>query len=182
MWDVFISVPTEGIERSSRKDKSKYRHNIPRRKMKIANHDFYLSHRAFKKPTNQRLEQIIRLSTNNKICSDDIGKVGLSTEQLQMIKTLNPKSNDPKRFYIKGRKPLLVLHFFDLFKVNEINDSYQHERLELTTDPNSCVTGWSFFVPSTQDKEEEAEYFVNEVVRSQMQNYGDDFDEELDDE
>ena len=67
-------------------------------------------------------------------------------------------------------------------KVNEINDSYQHERLELTTDPNSCVTGWSFFVPSTQDKEEEAEYFVNEVVRSQMQNYGDDFDEELDDE
>ena len=75
-----------------------------------------------------------------------------------------------------------LYNFFDLFKSIKINDSYQHERLELTTDTSKCVTAWSFLVPTSQDKEEEAEYLVNEVVSSQKEFYGDDFDEELDDE
>ena len=181
LWDVFINVPKEGIETSIRK-KPEFRNNIPRRTINIANHNFYLSHRRFNEPTNQRREQIIEITKNNKICSDDFGKIGLSKEQLKIIKDRNPNSKDPKRYYLKGRKPLLVLHFLDLFEAIKINDSYQHERLELTTDASKCVTAWSFLVPTSQDKEEEAEYLVNQVVSSQKEFYGDDFDEELDDE
>ena len=59
-------------------------------------------------------------------------------------------------FRIKGRKPLLVLHFIDLFEdTNSLRYSYIEDDL--------AHAAWSISFPPTKHHQEPTQYIVNKV-------------------
>ena len=168
-WDVFITCPQQ---------KTKY----PNRTIKIG--EFII-------PTSTR--QLINESedkikfANGKVSGRGIEMVGLSHDAVRdaianWIKQMWDKiskgqvKNDAypdSIFRIEDRKPLLIIHFLDLFKTKE---SDRH----LCDLQDFAHTAWSISFPPTKYEQDKTDYIVNKVWR--QQNFFNNLSEQEEDE
>ena len=155
-WDIFVVCPQK---------QTKY----PTRKLEIGN---LLIPTSARKLINEE-EDKIKFS-QGKVSGRGIEKVGLTEEQVEVVITNWQNENmeeikNGKRkkdgypdsiFRIKGRKPLLVIYFLDLFKDKESNR-------DLDDLKDFAYTSWSISFPPTNFHEEKADYIVNKVWMQQ---------------
>ena len=165
-WDVFIYCPLA---------KRKY----PSRNIPIGNSLIPVQSRELIKKS----PSIIKFS-QGKISARFIEKIGLSekevSEAISKWKKENITSNEVNKkddgypdsiFRIKGRKPLLIIHFIDLY-------SDPKNKRELHDLDDFAHTGWSISFPPSDYQQQRVEYIVNRTYT--QQNFFDDLNlEEL---
>ena len=153
-WDVFITSPLK---------KSLYEY----RKITFDNISIGTSGRQLIIESDEKIK-----FANGKISGRGVEKVGLS--ELQVKRAIDNWKDENRTkinrgdleedaypdsiFRIKGRRPLLVIHFIDLFKDRESS------RFSSDKDDFAHAT-WSICFPPTKYDQEQTEYIVNKVWR-----------------
>ena len=84
-WDVFLNIP------SNTKDTLR---NLPRRKIKFNDQEILPGHRTLRFLGSDK--KIIKLTSNNKISGPQIGKVGLSQKDINIVEQKFIKENPTK--------------------------------------------------------------------------------------
>ena len=108
-WDIFIPSPSKGNRRTIKTNNLLI--NTIRRRLR------------------NNYSQEFKLTENNKVASSTVAQVGLSQSKIdELIDIADPKDKkNPKIFNCYGRKPLIILHFIDLFDFirlfNSLSDS-----------------------------------------------------------
>ena len=154
IWDIFITSPLK---------KSIYEY----RTIPIGNISIATSGRQLIIESDEKIK-----FANGKISGRGIEKVGLSEEEVSEAihnwrdanrtrinkKELKEDAYPDSIFRKKGRKPLLVIHFIDLFKERG-NPRYANDM-----DDFAHAT-WSISFPPTKYEQEQTEYIVNKTWR-----------------
>tara|TARA_B100001989_G_scaffold252787_1_gene236210 strand:- start:469 stop:3207 length:2739 start_codon:yes stop_codon:yes gene_type:complete len=153
-WDVFVTSPRK---------KSRYAF----RNIKVGDISIGTSGRQLIIASDDKIK-----FANGKISGRYIEKVGLSElaveneinkwrdqNRLKILKNEIDKDGYPDSiFRVKGRKPLLVLHFIDLFKdTDSLRYSFE--------DNDFAHATWSISFPPTKKHQEATQYFVNKTWR-----------------
>jgi len=99
-----------------------------------------------------------RIGPSQKISGRGLEKVGLTEDQVAQVEIDAGTSKFSDKLYrrVKGRKPLLVLHLFQLKKANDSSWS------------KYPIPAWSISLPSTGLAERTEEYIVNRVWQEGM--------------
>ena len=160
-WDIYIPSPKEKIE-----TRGKGKFKIERREFQISNQKFLASHRAKRDDDDFSY----KLTLKSKVADKTIAKVGLSKERiLELEIESGEKANQkPKILNCFGRKPLLVIHLFDLIKDKHDGKEIQPELFETNIPENVSIAAWSIVFPGSNIEEEEEEYRVNEIYSRQF--------------
>ena len=151
-WDVFITCPLK---------KGKYTN----RKINIGDFIINTSARQLIKESEDKIK-----FANGKVSSRGIERVGLSEhavkkaidtwtiENAERIKKGTEKIDGypDSIFRLKGRNPLLIIHFIDLFK-----DKYSNRQFNELQD--FAYTTWSISFPPTEYEQKKTDYIVNKV-------------------
>ena len=151
-WDVFVTSPLK---------KSRYEY----RKIQIEDLSIGTSGRQLIIESDEKIK-----FANGKISGRGIEKVGLSESEVSDAinnwrdenRTKISKGELEKNAYpdsifrIQGRKPLLVIHFIDLFK-NKESSRYSNDK-----DDFAHAT-WSISFPPTKYNQDETEFIVNKT-------------------
>ncbi len=160
-WDIYIPSPKEKIE-----TRGKGKFKIERREFQISNQKFLASHRAKRDDDDFSY----KLTLKSKVADKTIAKVGLSKERISELEIESgEKANQkPKILNCFGRKPLLVIHLFDLIKDKHDGKEIQPELFETNIPENVSIAAWSIVFPGSNIEEEEEEYRVNEIYSRQF--------------
>ena len=160
-WDIYIPSPKEKIE-----TRGKGKFKIERREFQISNQKFLASHRAKRDDDDFSY----KLTLKSKVADKTIAKVGLSKERISELEIESgEKANQkPKILNCFGRKPLLVIHLFDLIKDKHDGKEIQPELFETNIPKNVSIAAWSIVFPGSNIEEEEEEYRVNEIYSRQF--------------
>ena len=160
-WDIYIPSPKEKIE-----TRGKGKFKIERREFQISNQKFLASHRAKRDDDDFSY----KLTLKSKVADKTIAKVGLSKERiLELEIESGEKANQkPKILNCFGRKPLLVIHLFDLIKDKHDGKEIQPELFKTNIPENVSIAAWSIVFPGSNIEEEEEEYRVNEIYSRQF--------------
>ncbi len=160
-WDIYIPSPKEKIE-----TRGKGKFKIERREFQISNQKFLASHRAKRDDDDFSY----KLTLKSKVADKTIAKVGLSKERISELEIESgEKANQkPKILNCFGRKPLLVIHLFDLIKDKHDGKEIQPELFKTNIPENVSIAAWSIVFPGSNIEEEEEEYRVNEIYSRQF--------------
>tara|TARA_Y200000002_G_C22584285_1_gene622271 strand:- start:29 stop:1132 length:1104 start_codon:yes stop_codon:yes gene_type:complete len=160
-WDIYIPSPKDKIE-----TRGKGKFKIERREFKIFNQNFLASHRAKRDDDDFSF----KLTLKSKVADKTIAKVGLSKEKISELEIESgEKANQkPKILNCFGRKPLLVIHLFDLIKDKKDGKEIQPEHFKINIPENISIAAWSIVFPGSNIEEEEEEYRVNEIYSRQF--------------
>lgn len=160
-WDIYIPSPKDKIE-----TRGKGKFKIERREFQIFNQNFLASHRAKRDDDDFSF----KLTLKSKVADKTIAKVGLSKEKISELEIESgEKANQkPKILNCFGRKPLLVIHLFDLIKDKKDGKEIQPEHFKINIPENISIAAWSIVFPGSNIEEEEEEYRVNEIYSRQF--------------
>ena len=160
-WDIYIPSPKDKIE-----TRGKGKFKIERREFQISNQKFLASHRAKRDDDDFSY----KLTLKSKVADKTIAKVGLSKEMISELEIESGvKANQkPKILNCFGRKPLLVIHLFDLIKDKQDGKEIQPEIFKTNIPENVSIAAWSIVFPGSNIGEEEEEYRVNEIYSRQF--------------
>ena len=141
---------------------------LKRRKFKIDNIDFVASHRQLREEEDK---SSYKLTTKGQVASRTIGKIGLSEEKIRELERQDGKSanSNPKILNCYGRKPLLVIHLYDLIIEKKENKNIvlaEHYKGDIPKD--TSIAAWSIIFPQSSIEEEESEYRVNDIWSRQF--------------
>ena len=160
-WDIYI--PSPNLEYETRGE-----FKLKRRKFKIDNIDFVASHRQLREEEDK---SSYKLTTKGQVASRTIGKIGLSEEKIRELERQDGKSanSNPKILNCYGRKPLLVIHLYDLIIEKKENKNIvlaEHYKGDIPKD--TSIAAWSIIFPQSSIEEEESEYRVNDIWSRQF--------------
>ena len=161
-WDIYVPSTKQEFDNSIKK------FPLKRRKFKLNNIEFTAGHRQLKEGEDSSYT----LTVKGQVASKMIGKVGLSEEKIKELEKQDGKTaiSNPKLLNCYGRKPLLVIHLYDLIKQvkNEKNEIILREHFYKNIPENISVVAWSIIFPKSKLEEEEAEYRVNDIYTRQF--------------
>ena len=160
-WDIYIPSPKDKIE-----TRGKGKFKIERREFEIFEQKFFASHRAKREDDDFSF----KLTLKSKVADKTIAKIGLSKEKISVLENESGENANqkPKILNCFGRKPLLVIHLFDLIKDKEDGLEIQPERFKVNIPENISIAAWSIVFPGSNIEEEEEEYRVNEIYSRQF--------------
>ena len=95
----------------------------------------------------------------------------MSEEKIRELEKADGKSanSNPKILNCYGRKPLLVIHLYDLIKeVKDGKNVILREHFYQNIPENISIAAWSIIFPESSFEEEEAEYRVNDIYARQF--------------
>ena len=146
-------------------------------------------------------KKIIRLTSNNKISGPQVGKVGLSQKDINMVEQKfikenpsNSKKLNPFIYFTKNRNPLLILFLVDIFEDKIIKEWDEKEKknkrkvsesrfCDELIEEDKCIAAWEILFPDSDSKETTVEYIVNEPYqREYIDNYNEDDEDDEDDQ
>ena len=189
-WDVFLNIPS--------KTKDTLR-NLERRRIKFNEKEIFPGHRTLRFLGSDK--KIIRLTSNNKISGPQVGKVGLSQKDINMVEQkfikenpANSKKLNPFIYFTKNRNPLLILFLVDIFedKINKEWDAKEKKNKRKVSESrfcdelieeDKCIAAWEILFPDSDSKETTVEYIVNEPYqREYIDNYNEEDEDDEEDE
>ena len=169
-WDVFIPSVARNIENYSFKTADL---EIGLEERTCNFHDKYdnnlciaLSHRG--KVSGRGVERVGLTAEEAEICISEYKKskaYEIAKRKKEQKQNQNSNSVPDSIFRIKGRKPLLVLHFLKIKDISE-KDSHLDEHQWLKS---SVPTAWSISFPKTNLVDDNVEYQVNSIFMKQLE-------------
>ena len=187
-WDVFLNIP------SNTKDTLR---NLPRRKIKFNDQEILPGHRTLRFLGSDK--KIIKLTSNNKISGPQIGKVGLSQKDINIVEQKFIKENPTKSkkinpfiYFTKDRNPLLILFLVDIYKdeIDYVWDEKEKKNKRKVTksrfcnefiEDDKCIAAWEILFPDSDSKETSVEYIVNKPFQREYIDKHNDEEEDDDD-
>ena len=169
-----------------------------RRKIKFVDQEILPGHRTLRFLGSDK--KIIKLTSNNKISGPQVGKVGLSQKDINIVEQKFIKENPTKSkklnpfiYFTKDRNPLLIIFLVDLYKdkITFVWDKKEKKNKRKVSESifcdefieeDKCIAAWEILFPDSDSKETTVEYIVNKPYqRSYIDNYNTEEEDDDDD-